>query len=310
MGGSANCVATVSGSGNYSTAVNWTATGGTITQSGVFTPSGPGSGTCTAYSTQDDTKSGTAIINTAAAPISAIVTGVSVMRTPSSINMAQTATCVANVSGTSTYSNSVAWTATGGTITPAGVFMPRDWNRHLHRYIHAGRLQDRNSPSGYRRYGFGDSNRHCGNCQSVTAINTSQTATCSAVSGTGAFATVSHGPQPVEQSHQLEYSLRRHGYWILYSYVRAVRLLECQWPIGYQRHRLWNSNIVRKRNNHRFRNCESEHTGYTVGYVTSTGTTAVTISGASVTGTGFSLSGATYPFTLNPNQTATVVRCL
>ncbi len=38
--------------------------------------------------------------------------------------------------------------------------------------------------------------------------------------------------------------------------------------------------------------------------LTATGTTAVTISGASVTGTGFSLSGATFPITLNPNQTA------
>jgi hypothetical protein len=40
--------------------------------------------------------------------------------------------------------------------------------------------------------------------------------------------------------------------------------------------------------------------------LTSTGTQAVTINAASVTGAGFSLSGATFPITLNPNQTATL----
>jgi hypothetical protein len=40
--------------------------------------------------------------------------------------------------------------------------------------------------------------------------------------------------------------------------------------------------------------------------LTSTGTSAVTISLASVTGAGFSISGATFPLTLNPNQTATL----
>jgi hypothetical protein len=40
--------------------------------------------------------------------------------------------------------------------------------------------------------------------------------------------------------------------------------------------------------------------------LTSTGTQAVTISAASVTGAGFSISGATFPLTLNPNQTATL----
>jgi hypothetical protein len=40
--------------------------------------------------------------------------------------------------------------------------------------------------------------------------------------------------------------------------------------------------------------------------LTSTGTGAVTISAASVTGAGFSISGATFPITLNANQTATL----
>jgi len=36
--------------------------------------------------------------------------------------------------------------------------------------------------------------------------------------------------------------------------------------------------------------------------LTSTGTTAVTINGAALSGTGFTMSGATFPLTLNPNQ--------
>ena len=40
--------------------------------------------------------------------------------------------------------------------------------------------------------------------------------------------------------------------------------------------------------------------------LSSTGTAPVTVSAATVTGTGFTVSGATFPLTLNPNQTATL----
>jgi len=40
--------------------------------------------------------------------------------------------------------------------------------------------------------------------------------------------------------------------------------------------------------------------------LTSTGTAAVTVSAATASGAGFSVSGATFPLTLNPNQTATL----
>jgi predicted phage tail protein len=40
--------------------------------------------------------------------------------------------------------------------------------------------------------------------------------------------------------------------------------------------------------------------------LSSTGTAAVTVSAATVAGTGFSVSGATFPLTLTPNQTATL----
>jgi uncharacterized protein YjdB len=48
----ATCSASVLGTGAFSSSVTWTATGGTITTGGVFTPSGAGSGSCIATSTQ------------------------------------------------------------------------------------------------------------------------------------------------------------------------------------------------------------------------------------------------------------------
>jgi hypothetical protein len=52
------------------------------------------------------------------------ITGISVSISSSSITTAQTATCTATVSGTGSFSKDVTWTATGGTITAAGVFTP------------------------------------------------------------------------------------------------------------------------------------------------------------------------------------------
>lgn len=125
LGQTATCTATVAGTGNYSTSVTWTATGGTITQSGVFTPSGTGTGSCKAISTQDSTKSATASISITSTPVAvATVTGISVVASPSSISTSQTATCVATVSGTGAYSSAVTWTATGGNITSGGVLTP------------------------------------------------------------------------------------------------------------------------------------------------------------------------------------------
>ncbi len=58
----ATCVSTVQGTGSFSSAVTWTATNGTITSSGVLTPAAVGAATCTATSTQDPTKSGSASV--------------------------------------------------------------------------------------------------------------------------------------------------------------------------------------------------------------------------------------------------------
>jgi hypothetical protein len=55
------CAATVSGTGNYSSAVNWTTSAGTISSSGVLTaPATPGTVTVTAISTTAPQVSGTA----------------------------------------------------------------------------------------------------------------------------------------------------------------------------------------------------------------------------------------------------------
>jgi hypothetical protein len=53
----------VQGTGSYSSGVAWSATGGTISATGVFAPSGSGNATIKATSTQDNTKSGTATVS-------------------------------------------------------------------------------------------------------------------------------------------------------------------------------------------------------------------------------------------------------
>ena len=62
-GGTAQCTATVQGTGNYSSAVNWTASDGAITAAGLFTaPATAGSVTITAASVQDGSKTGGATL--------------------------------------------------------------------------------------------------------------------------------------------------------------------------------------------------------------------------------------------------------
>jgi len=111
----------VSGTGSYSSSVSWTASGGSISGGGVFTPSGTGTATVTATSTQDPTKSGSANLTVTQGPT---VTGVTVTATPASITTDQTSTCSATVTGTGSFTNAVTWSATGGTITADGVFTP------------------------------------------------------------------------------------------------------------------------------------------------------------------------------------------
>ena len=119
------CSASITGTGAYNSAVTWTATGGTITSAGIFTPSGAGTGTCTAHSAQSgySNVSGSASI-AITAPVVSIVTQVTVVASPASITTAQTSQCSASVTGTGSFSSGISWTATGGTITSSGLFTP------------------------------------------------------------------------------------------------------------------------------------------------------------------------------------------
>lgn len=61
VGQTSQCIATVTGSGTYSTAVTWSASEGSVNSSGLFTaPNSVGSATITATSVQDMSKSATA----------------------------------------------------------------------------------------------------------------------------------------------------------------------------------------------------------------------------------------------------------
>lgn len=65
-GGTSQCTATVQGTGSYSSAVTWSASGGTVSAAGIFTaPATAGNVTVTATSAQDPTLSGTSSISVA-----------------------------------------------------------------------------------------------------------------------------------------------------------------------------------------------------------------------------------------------------
>jgi hypothetical protein len=117
------CSATVSGTGSYSSGVTWSATDGTVTAGGVFTPSGTGTANITATSTEDTSKYGSVPL-TVTDSQSPTITSVSVSCAPASIQIGQTSQCMATVQGTGAFSSAVTWATTGGTINSSGVFTP------------------------------------------------------------------------------------------------------------------------------------------------------------------------------------------
>jgi hypothetical protein len=120
-GATSQCSATVMGSGDYSSAVVWSASGGTISSSGLFTaPASAGSVTVTATSTQDKTKSGTAAV--AVQATASTITSVSVACTPATVNTNATSQCNATVKGSGNFSSAVTWSASAGTVNAAGLF--------------------------------------------------------------------------------------------------------------------------------------------------------------------------------------------
>jgi hypothetical protein len=123
-GQTSQCSATVSGTGSYSSGVTWSATDGTTTSAGVFTPSAAGTATITATSTEDSTKSGSATVSVT---VPVTITSVSVACSPASILTNQTSTCTPTVTGTGSFSSSVTWSVSPtslGTVNNSGVFTP------------------------------------------------------------------------------------------------------------------------------------------------------------------------------------------
>jgi hypothetical protein len=115
------CNATVKGSGSYSSAVTWSASGGTINSSGLLTaPASAGNVTVMATSTQDTTKSGTAAVTVQAS--SSTITSVSVACTPATVSINATSQCNATVKGSGNFSSAVTWSASLGSINSTGLF--------------------------------------------------------------------------------------------------------------------------------------------------------------------------------------------
>jgi kumamolisin len=107
--------ATVTGSTN--TTVTWTATGGTVSTSGLYTaPATAGTYTVTATSAADTTKKATATVTVTAAGT------VSVAISPTTATLATGATQQFTATVTGSTNTSVTWTATGGTVSSTGLY--------------------------------------------------------------------------------------------------------------------------------------------------------------------------------------------
>jgi hypothetical protein len=120
-GATSQCSATVMGSGDYSSAVTWSASGGTISSSGLLTaPASASNVMVTATSTQDKTKSGTAAVSVQTP--SSTITSVSVVCNPATVNINATSQCSATVKGSGNFSSAVTWSASLGSINSTGLF--------------------------------------------------------------------------------------------------------------------------------------------------------------------------------------------
>ena len=114
--GTQQFTATVTGTSN--TTVTWSTTGGTITTAGLYTaPSIAGTYTVTATSAADTTKSASATVTVTAPPPPVTV---AISPTTASLQTAGTQQFNATVAGTT--NTAVSWSATGGTITTAGLY--------------------------------------------------------------------------------------------------------------------------------------------------------------------------------------------
>ncbi len=112
--GTQQFTATVTGTTN--TAVTWSATGGSISSSGLYTaPSTAGTYTVKVTSVADNTKSASATIT-----VSATVVAVSISPTSAAMLTSGTQQFTATVTGTT--NTAVTWSATGGSISSGGLY--------------------------------------------------------------------------------------------------------------------------------------------------------------------------------------------
>ena len=103
--------------GTTNSAVNWGASGGTISSTGMYNaPSAAGTFTVTATSAADPTKSSSAIVTVASQP----QVSISISPTFSSLQTGGQQLFVATISGTS--NTAVKWAASGGTISSTGMY--------------------------------------------------------------------------------------------------------------------------------------------------------------------------------------------
>jgi len=117
------CVATVQGTGSYSSAVRWSTSRGAISASGRFTaPAATGAVTITATSTQDPSKSAMTTVMVTAQSVPSAITAVALACNPSPVAAGATSQCHATVQGTGSYNSAVRWSANPGAINSAGLF--------------------------------------------------------------------------------------------------------------------------------------------------------------------------------------------
>ena len=106
-------------------AVQWTATMGTVSSTGVYTaPASAGTGTVTAISVADPTKSASAVVTVSAPsnpPTGSGVTAVSVSPATATVASGATLSLTPVVSGTTT-NRAVTWHASTGSVSAAGVY--------------------------------------------------------------------------------------------------------------------------------------------------------------------------------------------
>ena len=115
------CTANVQGTASYTSTVMWSASGGTISSSGLLTaPPSAGNITVTATSTEDTTKSGAASVAVQPTTTPPTITSVSVACAPT-IAPSATSQCTSTVQGTGSYSSEVTWSSSLGAMSATGL---------------------------------------------------------------------------------------------------------------------------------------------------------------------------------------------